>query len=572
MKKLLLSISSLIICGFLNAQSPSFQWAKVLPGAHGTKSVAVDAAGNVYSIGISYGGDFDPSSASYTLPLVYGGTYVSKLDASGNFLWAKQFGGDNTSCPTTPKGLDVDAAGNVYITGYFNGAPDFDPSSSTFSITTTMFNDVFIVKLDPAGNFVFAKNFGGSNIEEGEAIKVDASGNIYSTGKFRNTVDFDPGVGTYTLNTIASSFDVYVTKLDASGNFLWAKNFSGGGDEVAAGLSIDAVGNVFVTGGFLFNVDFDPSSAVNTLIPANTGQSDAFIVKLDPSGNLVWAKNMGGTKDVNSTSIKIDNLNNAIVGGYFAGVADFDPSISTNTLSSNGFTDVFIAKLDGSGNFLWAKQVGGPQIDLLFSIALDASNSVFSTGSFMVGADFDPSSSSTTSLTAMHSSHSDAFILKLDASGGFGWARQLGSTNLVGTQGNSLAVDASSNLITGGGLQGPVDFDTEASTYTLTASPGNNFILKMQTGSVGLNEIANADDINIYPNPVSDVLNIDLQMAFGISGNSIIHVTNSLGQIVFSQTVESSKIAINTSNFNKGIYFVSISNGGISRTRKIVVQ
>lgn len=568
MKKLLLLLSCLISLTILKAQSTSFQWAKNLPGQNGTKAVAVDASGNVYSIGISYGGDFDPSAASYTLPTIYGGTYVSKLDASGNFLWVKQFGGDNTSCPTTPKSIALDASGNVYITGYFNGAPDFDPSSGTFSITTTIFDDVFIVKLDASGNFGWAKNFGGANIEHGESIKIDASGNIYTTGYFRNAVDFDPGVGTYTLTTIASSFDVFVSKLDALGNFVWAKNFSGGADETVAALTLDATGNVYVTGGFQNKVDFDPSVAVYTINPTNSGQVDMFVVKLDAAGNFVWAKNMGGTKDVNATSITIDPTNNLYIGGYFAGIADFDPSAVTSNLTSNGSTDIFISKYDALGNYVWAKQMGGTQFDFAFAIALDASNNVYSTGSFMLSVDFDPSASTNT-LTAMHTSFSDAFILKLDVAGNYVWAKQLGSTNLVGTQGNSIVADASS-IITGGGFQGPVDFDTEVSVFTMTPTAGYNFLQKMSSGPVGIEENKNETLFSIYPNPSSSVFFIELEKIN--QDNITLEITNVTGTVLYSQKVTTSNTIINTDSFSKGIYFLSIrKNNGIS-TKKIIIQ
>lgn len=568
MKKLLLLISCIITVTLSMAQSPSFQWAKNLPGQNGTKAVAVDASGNVYSIGSSYGGDFDPSSATYTLPSIYGGTYVSKLDASGNFLWAKQFGGDDFNSPVKPMGLTLDASGNVYVTGYFSGAPDFDPSSATFSITTTMFDDAFIVKLDASGNFVFAKNFGGSNIEQANDIKVDASGNIYTTGKFRNDTDFDPGVGTYTLGTVASSFDVFVSKLDASGDFVWAKNFSGGADETAAALTLDASGNVYVTGGFLNKVDFDPSASVYTITPTNSGQVDVFLVKLDASGNFVWAKTLGGTQDVTASALTIDATNNLYLGGYFSGITDFDPNAGISNLTSNGTSDVFISKYDVSGNYLWAKQFGGTQYDLLFSLALDAANNIYSTGSFMLSVDFDPSANTNT-LTTMHTSHSDAFILKLDANGNYGWARQLGSTNLVGTQGNSIVVDASSNLITGGGFQGPVDFDTEATTYTMTASNGYNFIQKMNSGSVGIKENTLNTDLKLYPNPNNGNFNINIE---NIEKGLSLDICNVLGEKVYNQGISELNTVLDL-HLKSGVYFVNITDiHGNKAVKKIIVQ
>lgn len=568
MKKLLLLLSCTIATTLSLAQNPSFQWAKNLPGQNGTAAVAVDGSGNVYSIGISYGGDFDPSAASFTLPLVYGGTYVSKLDASGNFLWAKQFGGDDSNSPVTPKSIALDPSGNVYITGYFHGAPDFDPSAGTFSITTSIFDEAFIVKLDASGNFVFAKSIGGANIDQGVAIKVDASGNIYSTGYYRGVADFDPGVGTYTLNTIASSFDVFISKLDGSGNFVWAKNTSGGGDEKPVGLDLDNAGNVYVTGNFLYTTDFDPSATVFNLVPSNTGQNNTFVLKLDPSGNFGWAKMLQGTSDVVSTSITIDGLNNIYTTGHFIGTADFNPSATTNTLTSNGSYDIYISKFDAAGDYVWAKSMGSTQIDLGLSLTTDASNNIYSTGSFMLSVDFDPNIGTNT-LTAMHSSHSDAYLLKIDASGNFGWARQLGSTNLVGTQGNSIKTDGSGNIILGGGFQGPVDFDTEATTYTMTPAPGYNFVFKMNSGTVGINENTLNTDLKLYPNPNNGNFNIVIE---NIEKELSIDMYNLLGEKVYSQGISEQNSVLNL-NLITGVYFVNINDiHGNKAIKKIIVQ
>lgn len=568
MKKLLLLVSCIITATLSMAQGPSFQWAKNIPGQNGTAAVAVDGSGNVYSIGISYGGDFDPSASSYTLPLVYGGTYVSKLDASGNFLWAKQFGGDDSNCPVTPKSIALDASGNVYITGYFHGAPDFDPSAGTFSITTSIFDEAFIVKLDASGNFVFAKSYGGANIDQAVAIKVDASGNIYSTGYYRGVADFDPGVGTYTLTTIASSFDVFISKLDASGNFVWAKNVSGGGDEKPVGLDLDNAGNVYVTGNFLNTADFDPSASVFNLVPSNNGQNNTFVLRLDPSGNFAWAKMLQGTSDVLATSIAIDELDNIYTTGHFLGTVDFNPSVATNTLTSNGSYDIFISKLDVAGDYVWAKSMGSTQIDLGLSLTTDASNNVYSTGSFMLSVDFDPNVGTNT-LTAMHTSHSDAYLLKLDVTGNFGWARQLGSTNLVGTQGNSIITDGSGNIILGGSFQGPVDFDTEATTYTMTALPGKNFVLKMNSGTVGIKENTLNTDLKLYPNPNNGNFNLIIE---NIEKELSLDIYNLLGEKVYNQGITKQNSVLNL-NLKSGVYFVNITDiHGNKAIKKIIVQ
>ncbi|MCF6285500.1 MAG: hypothetical protein L3K26_09955, partial [Candidatus Hydrogenedentes bacterium] len=116
----------------------------------------------------------------------------------------------------------VDGAGNVYTTGYFQGTVDFDPGAGVSNLTSAGTKDIFVQKLDSAGNFVWAKGFGGTDNDRGFGIVVDASGNVFSTGEFSGTVDFDPGLGVTELSS-AGGLDVFVQKLDAAGDFVWAK-------------------------------------------------------------------------------------------------------------------------------------------------------------------------------------------------------------------------------------------------------------------------------------------------------------------------------------------------------------
>src|ERR1035437_9575750 len=132
-----------------------------------------------------------------------------------NFLWAKSMGGTGNDIGYS---IALDASGNVYTTGYFYGTVDFDPGAGTFNLTSAGNYALFISKLDASGNFVWAKQIGGTSSGAlGQFISLDASGNIYTTGCFFGTVDFDPGAGTSNL-TSSSTNDIFVSKLDASGN------------------------------------------------------------------------------------------------------------------------------------------------------------------------------------------------------------------------------------------------------------------------------------------------------------------------------------------------------------------
>ncbi len=219
----------------------------------------------------------------------------------------------------------------------------------------------------------WAKSIGSSNSDKGYSIAVDASGNVYTAGIFKGTVDFDPGSGTTNL-TSAGNDDAFISKLDASGNFIWAKSFGGTGVDLANSIFIDAIGNLYVTGAFQGTVDFDPGSSTNNL--TSIGSPDAFIIKLSGSGNFIWAKQFGGTIRATGNSIKVDATGSVYTTGFFEGTVDFDPGSGTTNFTSINIGDAFISKLDGSGNFIWAKQLGGTSGTQPSSIFVDATGNV----------------------------------------------------------------------------------------------------------------------------------------------------------------------------------------------------
>src|SRR5688572_25482231 len=229
MRKYLLLSLLLIINLQVNAQSPSFEWAKNMGGYHGYAagtSVVADASGNVYTTGYFDGRvDFDPgANVSF---LVSAGSYdifVTKADAAGNFLWAKQMGGAGDD---RGKSIVVNSSGNVVLTGFFYGTGDFDPGAATFNLIATGGQDIFIVMLNASGNFSWARQIGSTGVDAGNAIAIDASDNIYTTGSFDGGVDFDPGPGYFYLST-SGNRSVFISKLNSNGNFVWAKHMHGG--------------------------------------------------------------------------------------------------------------------------------------------------------------------------------------------------------------------------------------------------------------------------------------------------------------------------------------------------------
>jgi len=202
---------------------------------------------------------------------------LSHFANAQNFEWAKQLGGVSSDVGSS---IAVDAFGNVYTTGYFQGTADFDPGPGAFNLTSAGGGDIFISKLDASGNFVWAKQMGGTSEDVGYSIAVDASGNVFTTGYFEGTADFDPGPGTFNL-TSAGNTDIFISKLDASGNFVWAKQLGGTDYDSGVSIALDTSGNVYTTGWFQGTVDFDPGPGTFNLTSA--GNSDIFVHKMSQS-------------------------------------------------------------------------------------------------------------------------------------------------------------------------------------------------------------------------------------------------------------------------------------------------
>ena len=367
----------------------SFVWAKQVEDANLT-SIALDVSGNVYLTGsFSNTVDFDPGAGAANLTSAGASDiFISKLDSSGNFVWAKRMGGTSYD---TGSNIALNTSGEIYTTGSFNNIVDFDPGAGVANLTSNGNTDVFITKLDSNGNFIWAKNMGGASSDQGLAIAVDTNGNIYSSGTFETTADFDPNAGATNL-TSAGDYDIFVSKLDSNGSFIWAKSMGGIDSDVVADVAVDSSGNVYTTGSFNATADFNPSlGGVDNLVSA--GFADVFVSKLDSNGDYVWAKRMGGTYYDVARGIALDTSDNIYTTGYFSQTADFDPGLGfTNLSSGGGFNDIFVSKLDSNGNFGFAKSMGGAAAhDYGNAITLDPSGNIYTTGYFAGTADFDPS-------------------------------------------------------------------------------------------------------------------------------------------------------------------------------------
>ena len=310
-------------------------WAKSAGGTNWDRgySTFVDAGGNVFVTGM-----FTSSHISFdSITLSNAGSYdifIAKYDANGNALWATSAGGGGEDVGYS---VSADAAGNVFVTGYFE-SPTIS-FGSTVLINTGTYN-VFIAKYDVNGNLLWAKRAGGTGDDRGYSVSADTGGNVFVTGYFQSSsITF----GSTTLINTGITKHVFIAKYDASGNGLWAKSAGGTNDNQGYSVSADAEGNVFVTGGFYLSVTFGSI----TLTPLASSTDPMFIVRYDPNGDVLCASALASGGDDNN-GVSAGKSGVAYIGGDFQA----NPLIvGTDTLPYIGQgNNIFLAKYKCNNN------------------------------------------------------------------------------------------------------------------------------------------------------------------------------------------------------------------------------
>jgi gliding motility-associated-like protein len=390
------------------------------------------------------------------------------------FKWVSAFGSNEFVYSTA---IITDANGNLYTLGYFSGKHDFDSGPGVYELTSTGLDDIFIVKTDPGGNFIWARAIGGPGEEVGYSMVRDINGNIFISGAFQLTADFDPGAGSFNRTAVTPT-DMFICKLDPSGNFLWAVTIPGLGSQAADFISTDDNGNVFMGGNFTGTVDFDPGPGVSVL-NSDEQLGDMFILKLDASGSFIWVKEIEVKIYGYVFDIAVDHTGSVYTTGNFRSIVDFDPGVNNHLITSQGDEDIFILKLDADGNFQWVAQFGGVGVDVGMSIDVDDNGNVYSVGEFEGSVDFDPGAGVfNLNNTGLYEA---PYILKLDASGNLIWARQAGGQNTVI---HGLAIDKSGDVYITGLFSGTLDLDPSISKDDLVGNKTDMFLAKFSTDGI----------------------------------------------------------------------------------------
>ncbi len=503
MKNLL--FSSLFIFFYTFATAQNFVWAKSFGSTTYDDGYAVctDPSGNVINVG-SFNGtvDFDPGPGVFNLTSTSGtdDIYIVKLTSAGAFVWAKRIGGTGNEV-----GSDVttDASGNIYTIGSFTGTVDFDPNATTVNVTSAGKRDVFILKLSSAGNYVWAKQMGGINDDWGNALDLDASANIYATGTFSGSCDFNPTATTNTA-TVYGAQDAFICKWDLNGTYQWAFSMGGASDDYGYDVAVNAAGtSVFTTGTFKGNtVDISPQCSCGTV--NSLGQSDIFIVKqAAASGGFQNSAVFGGTGYDSPGGIALDALDNVYTTGSFDAACDFDPGPLNVSLGAVGSNDGFISKLNSSLAYVFVKQISGSSSESGSDIALDPTGNIYVTGSFNDVVDFDPSATSYT-VSCVGGTNSDAYVLKLNPSGNFVYVQTWGSSN-IGDYSSDIALDASDNIYTTGSYWTTCDFDPGAAVFNITTNGQTDAFLHKLSCTMPTTVSTNASNYTLCANTATSI-------------------------------------------------------------------
>lgn len=389
--------------------------------------IATDAAGNTFLAG-GFTGQLPVLGSGFPPLFSAGGSdvFLVKLDPAGVPVWYKGFG--SAGLYEQASSIVTDAAGNILVTGYFDGTLDF---GGGVTLTSAGNLDIFVAKLDTAGNPLWAKRFGDQTPQYGVDVALDGGGNLFLLAKGFGTTDFGGGA-----LTSAGLFDVYVAKLDSNGAHLWSKRFGSAMDDDGVALAADPTGGVVITGSFSAAVDFG-GGALSTM-----GGSDVFVAKYGPTGAHQWSKRYGDAANQSAVDVDVDASGNVLVNGGFEGTVNF----GSGAMTAVGTLDAFVAKLDATGNGLLSKRYGAVGSEIAaYAIKAGVGGEVYVAGAITGPIDFG-------SGMLPAGGGADVFLLRLDSSLNVLWNGRFGAA--ANQYPKNLAVNAAGDAFAIGYFEG----------------------------------------------------------------------------------------------------------------------
>lgn len=371
--------------------SGNFLWGKQLGGPAGdfANAVQVDELGNIYVAGLFEGtADFEDGAA--TASLTSRGeldVFLCKFSPQGSLLWRQQIG---DSLKELSPFLNYGQDNHLYLTASFEGTVDFDPGAGIDTLGSSGQQDIFLLKLDSSGAFIWVKQLEGLDYQYSGGLAADSAGNVYITGSFVGQVNFNAGASPANVLTSQMGTDIFLAKYNSNSDLVWVHGFGSLGFEIGTAVILDEQNNPVMAGSFDNSIDFDPSSANFTL--SSQGSRDVVVAKYSSTGALIWAKNAGGTAIDFSTALSLGKNGEIYCSGSFANTADFDLNTTQVIRNSNGNSDAFLWQLSSQGNFLNVLTAGGTKADQGNAVATNANGQWVWGGSVLDSAIFSDGS------------------------------------------------------------------------------------------------------------------------------------------------------------------------------------
>lgn len=427
------------------AEQPfDFIWAQRAGGF--PNSLAIDGQKNTYVCGYFYG---TALFGSTNITSTATSAFLAKHDGEGNFQWVRALGSDSYA---EAGAVAVNASGGVYVAGRFHGVSVSFGNTNLTSNGGGIHEDLFLAKYDTNGTFLWVQQFPGrpSTSRAVTAAAVDGTGNIYITGNFAQGATF----GAFSLSGNVNG-SLFLAKFDSNGTCLWARAASGSLGTYAQGLATDPAGNPILTG------HFQGSGSFGTNNLSSAGSWDIFLMKYNPTGDVLWVRQAGGADDDYGYGVAVDSGSNIFSVGMFRNTASFG---STN-LTSVGYHDGFITRYSTDGLMSWIRPVRGQASQGLyaFSVGLDSSGNAYLAGEFKGSAVFG-FTNLVSNETGQPQYFGDIYVAKCSSVGDFLWATKAGGSSF--DAGRVIVLDASGNPYVAGYFSGTANFGQTNLTST----------------------------------------------------------------------------------------------------------
>jgi hypothetical protein len=542
-----------------------------------------------------------------------------------HFNWSNSIGGsgDDRSSKST-----LDNNGDLIICGTFQGTMDFDPSLGVDEHTANGGWDVYVVKFDTSGSFLWAKTFGSVDWDYSSALMVDEANNIYVGGNYGGAMDIDPGTNEVLISPIGG-LSSYLLKLNSSGDYQWSRNLTGydirithlakgpqgivcggyfwgncefnnegtsyplasdgsqdcfimtltesglfqsvfqigePGQNILRGMDVDSQGDIYLASEFTDSIDLDLSSNEYWVYTNNLYNYGNFIAKYSSNMSLIWAKTPELPTYFSFNSIAVHSDDEIIILGDFKDSINFNQFGDLNWYYSAGQEDQFVGKINGNGELAWMKTYGNDGEDESRQIHVDHDGNIYLYDRFVGTLDADPGVG-VYEVTSIGTS--DNYILKLSTDGDFLWFMQ-DSTDVYNTFGVSTLVVGGQNdiYVTMNYYEGMI-WVQNGTEHTFISNGDFDVLLAQLKGENHLSLNEKYLNTNIYPNPTQGLLTVESD---GFPGDKLIEIVDLSGAVLVKQTTDLNKVQLNL-NLRAGSYFLLLKDdtGRIRSTEKIII-